>query len=282
MKLVFRADDFGYTNVYNLGTIEAIRNGVVTCVELMMDTPGADDALEKIREYPWISINWHTHFWGSPVADPTLVPSMLNEKGGFKFRKLKRSAWNDVAYEEALIECRAEVEKCIRYTGRVPDATDVNGTVLGQAKKAVCDEYGIAYHYFAGRDPRTKQPFEAAPEYQHLKIQEYENFGKPGMTIETYPLYNPLENILQIDVNADKIFVRSQHPGYLDKYILQESSCTIQRVKDVEVLCSEELKNWIRENNVELINMHDALYGTHQYQGHLRSIGSDLIHRQSV
>lgn len=280
MKLIFRADDFGYTNTSNIGTIEAIEHGVVTCVELMLDTPGSDDALERIKNYPWISVNWHTHFWGSPVADPSLVPSMVNENGKFKFRGPKgREAMNQVKYEEALIECRAEIEKCIRYLGKAPDATSIENTVIGQAKKAICDEYGIVYDYFGSRNPRTKEPYSADPKYQHLKIFEHENFGKPGMTIETYPLYNPLENIVQMDVNCDKIFVRSQHPGYLDAQILQESSCTIQRVKDVTVLCSEELKKWIRDNNIELINVRDALYGTQEYQNYLRFIGSDLLHK---
>lgn len=280
MKLVFRADDFGYTDASNIGTMKAIDEGVVTCVELMLDTPGSDDALERIRNYPWISVNWHTHFWGSPVADPSLVPSMINEAGRFKFRGTRnRNAMNEVDYDEALTECRAEIEKCIRFLGKVPDATSIDDTVIGQAKKAICDEYGIVYNYMGGRNPRTKEPYSAAPEYQHLNIFEHENFGKPGMTLETYPLYNPLENILQIDVHSDKILVRSQHPGYLDDRILQESSCTIQRVKDVTILCSDELKQWIRENNVELINLRDALYGTSEYQNHLRFIGSDLLHK---
>ncbi len=29
------------------------------------------------------------------------------------------------------------------------------------------------------------------------------------------------------------------------------------------------MKKWIKENNIELINFRDALYGTHEYQNHL-------------
>lgn len=49
------------------------------------------------------------------------------------------------------------------------------------------------------------------------------------------------------------------------------------RIQDVHALCSEELKNWIRENRIELVNFRDALYGTKEYQNHLRNIGSDLF-----
>lgn len=277
MKLIFRADDYGYTRTYNDGTIKAITDGLVTSVDLMMDTPGAVDALERIRAFPWISVGWHTHFWGTPVAGAENVPSMVGSDGRFKFRK-DMSLRRTVTYEDGLKECRAEVERCIRILGKAPDTTSLfANSELDRAKKTICDEYGIKYDFVTGRNPKTMEMVPCAPEYEHLKIYNYENYGKPGMTVDTYLLYNPLENIVQMDVHSDNIFQRSQHTGYLDDYILNESSCNIHRVKDVAVLCSEELKTWVRENHVELINQRDALFGTKEYQNHLRATGSDLF-----
>ena len=56
MKLVMRADDFGYTKAYNDGMIKAVREGVVTYVDLMLDCPGTEDAIEQIKAYPWVSV----------------------------------------------------------------------------------------------------------------------------------------------------------------------------------------------------------------------------------
>ena len=39
---------------------------------------------------------------------------------------------------------------------------------------------------------------------------------------------------------------------------------------DVRDLCSEELKQWIIENRVELVNYQDAIEGTRNYQNYLR------------
>jgi chitin disaccharide deacetylase len=50
----------------------------------------------------------------------------------------------------------------------------------------------------------------------------------------------------------------------------------LARPADAEALCSDRLKNWIRQNRVELVNFRDALYGTREYQNHLTPIGSDL------
>jgi predicted glycoside hydrolase/deacetylase ChbG (UPF0249 family) len=56
MKLIIRADDVGYTDVYNIGAFETIDRGVVTSADVMLDTPGTVDALERLKSLPWISV----------------------------------------------------------------------------------------------------------------------------------------------------------------------------------------------------------------------------------
>jgi chitin disaccharide deacetylase len=88
MKLVIRADDVGYTDICNIGTFKTLEQGISTSADVMLDTPGTEDALLRLLEMPWISIGWHTHFWGSPVLDPTEVPSLVEEENGrIRFRK---------------------------------------------------------------------------------------------------------------------------------------------------------------------------------------------------
>ena len=48
MKLVVRADDVGYSQVCNIGTFETLDNGIITSVDIMFDTPGTVDALERL------------------------------------------------------------------------------------------------------------------------------------------------------------------------------------------------------------------------------------------
>ena len=43
------------------------------------------------------------------------------------------------------------------------------------------------------------------------------------------------------------------HPGYLDQYILTHSSYTFIRPMECDFLCSDWLKNWIKENNIQLV-----------------------------
>jgi predicted glycoside hydrolase/deacetylase ChbG (UPF0249 family) len=283
-KVIFRADDFGYSKAGNDGAIKAIDDGVVTMVELMPDTPGAVDAMERIRERPWISVNWHAHFWGRPVLGAEKVPSLVDKSGRFKQNySTHRVNPEGMDYGELVAECRAEIKRCIKIMGRAPDATaGLGNDVIGRAMKAVCEEFGIAYGYYGDDTPTAPRKFEANPKWADRKIYEYENFGSPGLLLVDYEKYDPLASILKMDLTRDRIWMRSQHPGYVDDIIWADTweICSVHRIKDVMVLCSEELKQWVRNNNVELINLRDALYGTHEYQNHLKEIRSDLACRK--
>jgi len=292
MKVVFRIDDVGYSDISNLGAFKSIDHGVASMVELMPDTPGAIKALEFLRQRPWISVNWHSHFWGSPVAGAENVPSLIAEDGRFTTdHKIHRPITDNWDLEELITECRAQVMRFVKVLGHAPDATDVGDTsssIIAKAKKIVCDEFGIAYgysnywHYGPGfikghmTGPNIS-PFYNAEKWGDKKIFEYENFGRPGLLLMDYRKYDPMEMIKTMP-ESDNIWVRSSHPGYVCDLVWDDTwdNCSVTRCKDVEMLCSEEMRSWILERNVEIINLHDALYGTHDYQDHLIRIGSPL------
>lgn len=284
MKLIVRADDFGYTKTHNDGTIEAIENGIVTTVDIMLDTPGTLDALERIRSYPWISIGWHAHFWGNPVLDPCELPSMVDGNGKFKFRN-DQSLKATCAYDEVLKESRAQMDLCLRILGKVPDTAWIqqNGTDFEKARKQICDEYGIncniaakpdfngvivpAYEAYQGLD--IFMPNQPATVYKICYSEKYEDRRK----------YDPVKYYIddEGDILNKKIALTAWHPGYLDPYVLDESRMGECRVLDVKALCSDDIKQWIIDRKVELINHRDAIYGTHEYQNYLRSIQSPLL-----
>lgn len=87
-----------------------------------------------------------------------------------------------------------------------------------------------------------------------------------------------------LELPDDVIFEQSWHPGYVDYFVYKQGDYgphakefTSVRTEDVAALTSERLRAWIRENKIELINFRDALFGTNEYQNHLRAIDSDLF-----
>ena len=298
-KMIIRADDVGYTNVCNIGAFEALGHGVSTHADVMMDTPGTVDALERLKAMPWTSVGWHAHFWGGPVLDAKDVPSMvIQDNGRIRFRKDLHTA-GDVVLAEALKECRAEIERCVKILGRAPDTGyPGSNSPLQKAMRQVCIEFGIPTGFL-----RRQTMLNGVATYTETEDKKWASrritdmdmrmLGTSGglrtdsvtelLNYDPYLFYSEdRANILK-DFTEDDIVQTASHPGYVDYYVYREGDYgpeakffTISRTKDCETMCSDRLKNWIKQHRIELLNYRDALYGTREYQNHLRLIGSDL------
>lgn len=283
MKLIVRADDVGYTVPNNQGIIKAIDEGVVTSVDLMLDCPGFENAIEFIRERPWISVGWHPHFWGRPVLPPEEVPSMVNGEGRFKFRK-NPGLMDTCAYDEVLRESRAQIERCIRLLGKAPDYCHMGRSgVFESARLQACDEYGIKYGFVTKISPDGECREKAKPEYEAMDIFMPDQPGSVYRcsfddSMKVRRTYDPVKYYQDNsqDMLSHRAVITAWHPGYLDDYIMKESSCLEARVTDITALCSDALREWIMENHVELCNYRDVLYGSREYQNHLKITGSPL------
>ena len=301
MKMVIRADDVGYTHVHNLGTFEAVDSGLVTSCDVMLDTPGTVEALELLHERPWISTGWHTHFWGSPVLDPSKVPSMVDKETGHFRRDLSRA--EDVSYEECMAEMQAQMERCIQVLGRVPDTAMAGGgaTAFAQALSDTAKKYGLVSNFAYHVDFRSlfeKHEFVIADPAETWKPRKIymtiEMEGTPTQavfrtdSIAVQKEYDPLRLWTADDAGlstlpADATAVVVLHPGYLDDYVLKDGDHSPQswqylltRPMEVRALCSPILRNWMLEHQIELVNFRDALFGTQEYQNHLCAVGSEL------
>ncbi len=321
-KMVVRADDVGFSKVCNIGAFETIEKGVVTSADIMLDSPGTVDALERLRALPWISVGWHMHMWGAPVLDPKQVPSLVEKDGPFAGRfRLDLSRAEDVVFDEAVRELRAQLDRCIKILGRVPD-TGSGGrgnSPWGRAVKQVNDEYGLPYG-FAGQ-PATNDEYvkkiKAAQEAGEEWAKYYSATPNPATVADekwaSRKIINAAGTTAYIDLLTDSvsqveakydpvlfytedragilkypedvIITQSWHPGYVDYYVYRlgergnrarAQQFVVGRVQDVAALCDVRLKNWIKENRIELVNFRDALYGTREYQNHLKLTGSDL------
>lgn len=324
-KLVVRADDVGMSKVCNIGSFEAIENGVVTSADIMLDSPGTEDALERLKALPWISAGWHTHMWGAPVTDPKRVPSLVEKDGQFagRFRTDLAQA-PGVVFDEAVTELRAQLARCMKILGRVPDTGGASrgNSPWGRAMTQVTDEFGLPRN-FASSAPTSEKYLKKIRDAQRAGeewAKYYSANPMPGAKADekwaSRKIFTPAGTTAYIDLLTDSIskvereydpvlfytedragiltypddmvFVQSWHPGYVDYYTYRlgeranrarAQQFVIGRTQDVAALCDVRLRNWIQQHRIELVNFRDALYGTTEYQNHLRSIGSDLYMR---
>ena len=285
-RLVVREDDVGYTLAFDLGAFRAIDEGIVTAADVMLDSPHTVEALKWLRERPWISIGWHRHLWESPVLPPEEVPSLVDEEGRFKWRHRHPELKKEATYEDAYKELKAELELCKEVYGRVPDTASVHedGSELERAMADVCREYDLNVNIVRPEKgyPALMQQNEKFKDIKYYSAIKILSANLPNGQDSVYDLscfndYQPARMIKNITWDEDdEIYITGGHPGYLDDHILAESRCTLHRCRELQMCIDPEVKQWIIDNKIELVNNRDVIYGTSEYQDHLKEINSPL------
>ena len=322
-KMIVRADDIGHSKVCNIGTFEAIENGVVTSADVMLDSPGTEDALERLKAYPWLSVGWHMHMWGAPVLDPKRVPSLIEKGGQFdgRFRTdlakrhrcgIRRSGDGAPRPARPMHQDTGQGSGHRRRRQR--------HFPWGRAVRQVSDEFGLAYNFSSSpptdakyheKDRRTpSRPARSGPNTIPPRPTPAAKADEKWASRKIIPAagtnayidlltdsisrvekeYDPVLFYTEdragiLKYPADLITWQAWHPGYVDYYTYRlgervnrarAQQFVVGRTQDVAALCDVRLKNWIKQNRIELVNFRDALYGTSEYQNHLRVTGSDL------
>ncbi len=283
MKLIVRADDMGYSESYNYGYYRAIKYGIVTSAEIMVDMPGAEQAAEMLREFPWLPVGIHLHLCGRPCSDPKTIPHLIGEDGWLNVKHTRSMALGiEFPYDELRHEFKAQFERYNKLLGRYPDVVCIpvkdETTNFARALKSVIDEFHTpylfqgCYHKWVCKD--GKWDVVAYPVKNMLSGREGKsNNGWDPIELQATE-YVPEDTFLKYNQEAyqdDAVYSAVFHPGYLDSYTLSNSRLTVGRCRDVRACTSKEVMKKLRDNNVELITCYDLMYETNDYQNYLKN-----------
>jgi len=114
-KLVMiNCDDLGSSRAANVGTYDALRNGMATSASLMVPCPWARDAAaqyrgEDVGVHLTLNAEWETYRW-API---TYAPSLLDGDGGYP--RTIEDTWDHADLDEVRRELRAQVERAILW-----------------------------------------------------------------------------------------------------------------------------------------------------------------------
>lgn len=252
MKLIMRADDLGFSEAVNLGIYKAVKDGVITSVGIMTNMEQAYAGYELLKDFD-IALGQHTNICaGRPLTDPKLIPSLVQENGEFcSSREIRNRQVDTVVVEEAEREIEAQYLRFKEITGRDPDYFECHAVISQNfftALKNVAKKYGLFYENIL-----FDQEFE----------KENNIYGIAMAKLNEQMLYDPkeyVENNLDFIKNHD-ISVMVFHPGYLDQYILEHSSFTLIRAMECDFLCSKWLKDWLKNNKIELTDFRKVKNG---------------------
>lgn len=112
--LLVNCDDLGMTRSGNVGTYDALRNGLATSATLMVPCPWARDAAaqyrgEAVGVHLTLNAEYETYRWG-PI---THSPSLLDGDGGFP--RTIEDLWDHADVDEVHKECAAQIERAIYW-----------------------------------------------------------------------------------------------------------------------------------------------------------------------
>ncbi len=262
-KLIVVADDFGFSEAYNYGVIKAYKEGIVTVASLMSNMAAAKHAVDLAKEYPGLCLAQHTNFvQGFPVSKAEEVPSMVDETCEF-YRSYqwapvgfnaadKCKGTVVVSYEDAKKETIAQLNRFKELVGEYPIHFEGHSVITPNIEKAF-NEVSEEYHLHCMTTKEENDDFYYAHELvygekgefyinaiqspQGQKVEDFINSNGYGLLESPYE-YN----------------VMHFHPGYLDAYVIDHTSLTIQRCRDLQVLTSPQVKEWIKAHDIELVN----------------------------
>jgi predicted glycoside hydrolase/deacetylase ChbG (UPF0249 family) len=213
---IINGDDFGASSGVNRGIIEAYRDGILTSTSLMINMPGAEEAVELSAANPDLSVGLHVNFTNE--GDPVI----------------------DIADTEA---ARAELDRQYRLfvglMGRPPTHIDSHHNIHRRPElSALFLELAEEHDLFLR---------------EHSAVRYFSNFyGQWGG--ESHPEHispEQLVHVLETEIGPGFTELAC-HPGYVtDEF---RSDYAVEREIELRSLCSSKVKQRIAELNIELVN----------------------------
>ncbi|MBF2502684.1 carbohydrate deacetylase [Listeria marthii] len=244
MKLIINADDFGFTRAINYGIIDAHNLGVLTSTTLMVTMPAFEHAVELSKQTPTLGIGLHLNLTlGKPMTNGA---SLVDETGEMIKPKFIMPDYPYVE-EEVYQEFKAQYQRFVQFMKKKPShldshlfSTDIYQAAINAAKR-LAEEVGIPL-----RNHDTNG-------FEHVEFMWEKPLEIPYGAYENLDyIYDYASSILCYD------YVEIMtHPGYLDSFILENSTFSMPRANELESLISTRMRQFINDNIVELISYHD-------------------------
>lgn len=264
MKLLVQGDDFGFTKAVTYGIVDAIENGVLRNTGLFSNMPSANLAVSYMEKFPEACFGIDFNLVSGPsVSNPKDIPHLVDENGEFirSGVRIKDPRWQSeegrkemFPYEEVHREIRAQYDKFVELTGKKPGylhGHSISFENYREAIHSVSVDEGIPY----SQDIREKYNFGSMFKYKERGMASQKKVFDPAEQLAKNPLQDIIDH--KDDILTHEYFMIGGHPGFVDSDLLSLTTLSLERVRDHQMCTSKWLKDWINENNIELITYYD-------------------------
>ena len=246
-KLLIRADDLGYSEGVNYGIEKSVKDGLIRSVGFMVNMAATNHGFDLIKDQK-VCLGQHTNICvGRPLTDPKLIPSIVNENGEFKSSKQYRAAKEDfVVLEEVILEIEAQYQRYKEIVGDEPHYFEGHAVASANFFKGleiVANRHQLKYLPF----PMTGDPVIVGKTKVYMSMESMK------------PDYDPFKSLVDVidHPHEDGCDVFVCHPGYLDGFIIKNSSLLWPRPMEVDMVCDQATKEAIRKSGIELVTYDD-------------------------
>ena len=259
-RILFQSDDYGITQAVSDGILRGVQEGIIRNTGLFVNMESSAYAADRIRDTDvclGIDINYVA---GRPVSAPEQIPHLVNEDGRFYSSRelLERNKLlsmdgiiflfetDPYPYEEIRIETENQVKRFRELTGRWPEYLHPHSVCTPNTERAA-QEIAEKYHIFHSTDMMNSPVYHCLPGAIALS---------KGVSLEEQLKQDVEKELLETSLPALQdgetgyyIF----HCGYVDADLFQVSSLTLKRMLDLKAALSKRVKEYIQQNNIELI-----------------------------
>ena len=251
MKMIFRGDDLGISEGVNYGLLKSIQDGALSCVGIMPNMESARHGYQLIKDID-ICLGQHTNIClGKPISNPALIPSLVNDNGEFySSHDINHRQEDIIDILECELEIEAQLKRFIEITGKKPEYFEGHAVFSKNYLQAL-ENVAKRHHLFYDNpmDPNWQKQ-------HHIYSLDFFSFDEKGL----YDPYTYFESQLA-NIQKNECSIVVFHPGFLDQYILEHSSFTLIRAMECDFLCSKWLKDWLKNNKIELTDFRKVKNG---------------------
>lgn len=229
MKIIINADDFGLSEGVNEGIIKSHRDGVVLSTTIMANGPAYEQAISLANANPHLGVGIHlVATFGKPLRND--VPSLIDDHGNFK--RVVEGNVSHINEEELFLEWCTQIETVSKDI-HLSHFDSHHHVHLNPKFSNLINRISNKYHL----------PYRGCNTISQVSVRLEESFYQEGVSIK---------NIERLLFENSEPFDLMVHPAYLDNQLKNLTSYYDDRLKELDVLCSSEVKKMIKEHGIQI------------------------------